>query len=456
MAGRVSATVLAAAIALALVPGCSSDQAADPPPGTTAAGGTGSDRGPSTRPAAAEGTLDPVAPSGRATPVGGAAPESAPEERWRYRCGGQVCGLAADATSVYVQVLEPDGGAAAGRLVALDPKTGEERWKVDPSPSVADGDVQPTGRVVLLHEARGAAAGVGRVEARDPRTGKVRWRHDLTWTGLVVGGGLVMATEHSSSGIPASTVLVDEDDGTVRWRALGYPEAACAGVVLITRGDGTGVGRLVAVDQRRGTERWSRPSTADDGAPTCDGTTAFRRVAAGVSALDARTGKRRWTRPLKDVRSPLVQAGDGVVLVRTARGLDALHADSGEPAWSIPEAQLGTPEGPETTAGEIFWTVAAPHLAVTTGEAGPLLFRTDTGEVVGGDVTWAEVAGWAREGPFRNDGKTLALLDPTTFRPRWSLPAPAGDVPRGRHLAVASAGTVVLRTGMADEVVGLR
>lgn len=207
----------------------------------------------------------------------------------------------------------PIGGAlteTSGALIALDARTGAERWRASvgrpiyPSPVVADGMVYATsadGTVHAFDAASGAerwrtpvatvdpttgeatvgepavGAGIvvvvenfGTVHALDQRTGQERWRADAVAITLssLVSDGLVVVTSESfaryADEVPASSLVAfDAATGAQRWSialAEGYPSQPLAGsglVVVAVDGQTDDGSRLTAYDARTGLERWS-------------------------------------------------------------------------------------------------------------------------------------------------------------------------------------------------------
>lgn len=190
---------------------------------------------------------------------------------------------------------------AAGQLYALDPKTGEQRWKFDAeatiyaTPSV-DGDL------VYVTDS------MGKLYAIDAKSGQQTWVYDAREPFAAVGITLT-------------------------------PELAIAP---------TEKGAVVAVFRHTGREKW-RFATGDaiTSAVAAVGDDAYVGTEAGaVFAINTRTGQQRWAR--EELAAVVTQPifADGVVHVGSDDGtLTALAADSGETRWShkLESEPLGVP-----------------------------------------------------------------------------------------------------------------
>ncbi|MFD0686247.1 outer membrane protein assembly factor BamB family protein [Actinomadura fibrosa] len=250
-------------------------------------------------------------------------------ERWRHRYGDRGEGAASWRTPVMagrdLYVGWPETG---GPLFAFDAATGRERWR---SP-VSD-------------DARDPAAGAGRVFAGgrgtafvavDAATGAERWRRTL--------GDLITA----APSVDGRIVFVNTDDavhaldaasGRPRWkhampkgptgeRAEG--PVAANGLVYCPGASG----ELLALDAATGKKRWSFIGGTEVGRPAVSGGTVYVSDGSGnVNALDAATGAVRWRYPTgeDEIGRPALTAG---VVCFTA-GSQALGVDaaSGRAVW---------------------------------------------------------------------------------------------------------------------------
>ncbi|NHN61217.1 MULTISPECIES: PQQ-binding-like beta-propeller repeat protein [Halorussus] len=176
--------------------------------------------------------------------------------------------------------------SGAGRLVALDAATGEERWRHDPESDhpAATGAVVATADELVRASFRG-------VEAFD-RDGTLRWRHGGLEEAVIrpaVGHGTVFV-----AGLEGQFVALDVEDGTERWRTSLAPDEFVQGTI---------------------------PSVTDGAVHALRTTPAEKTVA--VHALDPETGDELWalTRTGTRGRGP-VPARDRYVLATQTTPLE--------------------------------------------------------------------------------------------------------------------------------------
>lgn len=116
--------------------------------------------------------------------------------------------------------LDESYGVAA--LVAVDPVTGEERWRAEPhAPLLGE-------EVLLVDEDLVMDVGVARVTARSTQDGVQRWTHASE---VALSGDALLGPHHV---VAATTdghlVALDRRDGEIVWRtALGAPVASLTG-----------------------------------------------------------------------------------------------------------------------------------------------------------------------------------------------------------------------------------
>lgn len=248
-----------------------------------------------------------------------------------------------------------------GFLVALDTRTGDERWRYLSgrsgylSPVVADGMVYIGSADGTLH-AVDAMTGEGRWTFAVPSAGEV-----LSGSSPTVAGGLVVIG--SNLGVLHA---VDAATGAERWQAtVGGSSPTTAAVAdgalyVLTDGKagsarpgGTFVGAfheatttfsLRVLDLATGTERW----TADIG-PTLAGFQAAPAVVAGtvlvggvgpygreVVALDAADGAERWRFAAEDAINASPVVADGVAVVGSFDGnVYAVDLATGTLVWRV-------------------------------------------------------------------------------------------------------------------------
>jgi outer membrane protein assembly factor BamB len=203
-------------------------------------------------------------------------------------------------------------------VVALDPATGEERWRVESAAvSPGLGRAMPTAVDGTLY------LGTEVVVALDERTGERRWvgrfPEDTETQGLAASADAVVAAAafaHDGYGYLAGFA----PDGTRRWTIRPEPiRHFLAGPALA---DGTAYvatdrGTLLAVDAESGVVEW-RAAVDDEletGLAVRDETVFAPAGTQGfVRALDAATGEEHWTtRVGQSFFPPAVVGGDLLV-----------------------------------------------------------------------------------------------------------------------------------------------
>jgi len=231
--------------------------------------------------------------------------------RWTFRPGGDevTSFLAADGSTIYA-------GSHAGRVYAVDARSGAQRWMTVVSsasdvkalrPTVDDGVVY-VGIKQFVGPTRGALA------ALDATTGATRWIHrfaqDTPGLGTGCPGGAVVAGDAVVVSIDDGRVVaLDRATGEPRWVAPrlqnlpagagGSPEndqrpLAVRAAVLVA---GSTTGYLTAVDAATGQERWR--ATANLGSAVYplvagDSSVYVTHLGGQLAALDLRTGRTRW------------------------------------------------------------------------------------------------------------------------------------------------------------------
>lgn len=249
---------------------------------------------------------------------------------WQYRTNSSLWATLLAGNTVYVSSLV----GAGDRLVALDARSGLERWRTPP-----DAGVRPNacadGYVVGPTVERD-----GRFGAVDAATGQTEWTRDLRFApdggyGGPRGGPCIAdGTVYVGTGPVYALALAD---GTTRWSASleiadAEPRPVSDGSrVYLALGE---AGRVLALDAATGEEVWSAavPDAADSGAPAIAGGTLYVGLERGVLALDAATGEERFRVRGSEAESgtyansPVVAGGTLYVLLGRR-----LYALGGEP-----------------------------------------------------------------------------------------------------------------------------
>jgi outer membrane protein assembly factor BamB len=252
------------------------------------------------------------------------------ERRWAYDPSGS------DLNPAPVAVVRDRLYATrSAAVVALDARTGAERWVVEPpvathrltAPAVADDTVYVVGQ----HPERAPT-----LWAFSTLDGSVRWRVALG--GESAGPPVLLDGRAYCVTTKGGLYAVATDEEAVTWEqplepAVGPAAVSADGVFVGTR---TGV---VCYDAD-GTERWRAPdSTALDSphdGPVLDGETVYASGPGGESlvALAVDTGEEQWRASLSgDPRSPVVT--DDALYVQDSTGELAMRSRTdGAVDWS--------------------------------------------------------------------------------------------------------------------------
>jgi outer membrane protein assembly factor BamB len=234
-------------------------------------------------------------------------------------------------------------------LAGLDVRSGAVLWSEQGEPALADGP-----EVVLA-----AASPTSHVMvALDRRTGKERWRTDVgSEIDLSVGNAVsadttaVLVTTREANG-PERTVAYDAHTGTKRWTASFGPGSDVPAVGIIDgvatgEDDGAPSANVRALDVATGRLMWSVAANPVQSPEPTDHNVYASSVADGAfMALDPRTGHTRWE--LAPLNESTVSAGPGLVLVQAGDHARAVDPQTGETRWQT------------TLAGPRFPVLGAP------------------------------------------------------------------------------------------------
>jgi outer membrane protein assembly factor BamB len=288
-------------------------------------------------------------------------------------------------------------------LVALDPATGQERWRF------ATGARRMTPPVVaggLAYVIGDTFDGTGTLSAVDATTGEERWRFETgqTFSAPVVADGVVYAAGTDYAVGAVHLYALDAATGTERWRRSDVPPASSLAVeqatLYVGYFDDCAVWHLAAFDAATGDERssWSIETptrncpiagTVVDGVAYIVRLTGEGGIGDGyLAALDAATGAERWRwefDPGGLATPPVMHAG--TVYVNALGTLHAVDAAGGTERWRF-------------DAGGFLWPVVAADGTV-----------------------FVFVESFPNAGAA--DEATLFALDAATGTERWHFPATA-------------------------------
>nr|WP_217446037.1 PQQ-binding-like beta-propeller repeat protein [Myxococcus sp. CA040A] len=241
--------------------------------------------------------------------------------RWSVSCD-------AEATSSPI-VVDDDVyvGTRLGGVVAIDARTGAERWRVllRRGESVQSA-VSVTREYVVVGTSQGFAE--GHVVALDRATGVERWSAKAGAMGHGGAPAINGSTVYALSGMGKRLRALDLASGKERWSyetrgALWGTPAVADGVVCFT-GDHA---ILHALNEKTGKELWSvtlDKSPAATVSPAIAGDVVYMGAGNAIHAWTLREGTERWRwkAPYRVTTAPLV--ADGTVYVGCERAVIAL------------------------------------------------------------------------------------------------------------------------------------
>jgi outer membrane protein assembly factor BamB len=221
---------------------------------------------------------------------------------------------------------------------AYSARTGVRRWRLPAGP-----DGQPgisrlgTDRVLLSYGPADHGEGGLRVVVVDAEDGRVRWRYRGQRAEFASGIGedhvAVLSTFRIGQRDIGVTIL-SADRGTTEWTADGFPLAVGERTVFMVDDE-----RLVAVDLETGRRRWSRDVSSYDrnenrGAAAVEGTVVLARSDTAVVGLSAADGSFLWSHALAEPAFALRPAGGLVVAIGRSEAV-GIDPATGREIWQV-------------------------------------------------------------------------------------------------------------------------
>ncbi|UVI29493.1 outer membrane protein assembly factor BamB family protein [Paenibacillus spongiae] len=310
--------------------------------------------------------------------------------------------------SVYIGTRDEDD-TKENTVLALDLKTGREKWKLE-----ADAQVQASpavaGGIVYASTIRGT------LYALDAETGSKVWEKKIG-TGEVnrawmyysptVEDGIVYQAYSSMRG--GEMMALDAKTGETVWTAKLAGGWITESTPVVKDGKvyvGADGGYLIAIDAKTGNELWrARPAGGwmHSMPAIADGKVYMGYGGGLIVALDAQTGKEQW-RYKTDMSTSYIAGNttgsspavvDGVVYMGFPNGkVEALNAETGALLWSA------------ATEGGIISSAAVSGGTVYVGSNDGFLYALDKQN---GEVQWSyEIGAWIASSPAIS-GNTLVV-----------------------------------------------
>lgn len=305
-----------------------------------------------------------------------------PRELWAVQQVSNTTPLVA-ADDVYAVSLD-------GALLAVDPRTGDVRWRGDPQ------QVRP-GAVLLDAPPYVVAADLdGRLAAFDRGAGALVWSVDLpvlaaptTTPGRVHA---VVSDRELGAAPAAALVTLDLETGDELQRtAIGpsgpiHPPVVVGDLLVICTADGNVQGRA----RRDHALRWEHVVA---GTPSCAGSESEQAVAVGslfgdVAVIEV-DGDVRWEQVLEGaIAGPPTIAGRGVYLT-SGFELFGFDAATGEILWRS-DAPGRTHRNPVANRRTVFVATANGHIYANYLHTGAVRWVWDAGAPVSSEVALAQ------------------------------------------------------------------
>lgn len=283
-------------------------------------------------------------------------------------------------------------GSHAGYLFCLSAYNGKVLWKR----RVGSVSSRPVFGPNLMY----VGTDDGHLVAMDPRTGAEKWRYGTRGPILeapVVAGDLVILSNEADQ-----VYAIDRETGAFRWvyksetpeefTLRGHAGVTVAGDLVFT---GFANGSLVALRQATGSVAWLTSLKADqerfvdvDATPVVHGEMVFAvSSAGGAFGVDRQTGLVRWRLPVEN-GGGLDTDGERLYLAAADQGIHALDL-AGNIIWRQGTRGGGEPAGPIATGDYLVYALSDAGLYVADKRSGRVLEYMDPGYGISGLPTLA-------------------------------------------------------------------
>jgi outer membrane protein assembly factor BamB len=273
-------------------------------------------------------------------------------------------------------------GSHAGSFYCLQAYNGKVLWKR----KVGSVSSRPVLGPNLLY----VGTDDGHLVAMDPKTGKEKWRYGTRGAILeppVVSGDLVILSNEADQ-----VYAIDRETGAFRWvyksetpeefTLRGHAGVVVAGDLVFT---GFANGSLVALRQATGSVAWLTSLKADqerfvdvDATPVVHGEMVFAvSSAGGAFGVDRQTGLVRWRLPVEN-GGGLDTDGERLYLAAADQGVHALDL-AGNVIWRQGTRGGGEPAGPIVSGDYLIYALSDAGLYIADKRSGRVLEYMDPG-----------------------------------------------------------------------------
>lgn len=262
-------------------------------------------------------------------------------------------------------------GGAKGELLALDPASGEARWRAALSSEV-------TGQILAVADTVIARTGDGRVHGLAAADGSRKWLYSRNLPALSLrgSGGMIARDDVVYAGFPGGKlVALDAANGAQLWEAtVALPRGATElervadvmGAPVVDELQVCAVayqGRLACFDRRNGAARWARDISSNTGVAMGGGNLYLTDDKDAVIAYGMDSGRAGWrqdklarrqvTAPLAFGEWVVVADGEGYVHVLSAEDGSFVARTKVDGAVRTPPVDIGPGFAVQTVRGTV-------------------------------------------------------------------------------------------------------
>lgn len=247
----------------------------------------------------------------------------------------RACTLAFGTGSVYLFEHAVDGQPDAGRLLAVDPVTGEEQWSVDTATAE---------RVTVSHEVI-VLGDKTHVEVVDAATGAATFSRPGRLVD-VNDYGIVLVESPPDAAGRRTIEAVDGATGSTRWTVEAGLDvgAVCRDIVVLVPAAGAALQPFRVVEHHTGVTRWSGEEPFDPAAHMlrCGGPWLYTTDGRTLTEWDSVIGWLNWQTTITG-GATAVELYRDAALVTGPDGdtVTAVKRETGEILWSQPAGTVG-------------------------------------------------------------------------------------------------------------------